>query len=150
MQGALPTAAAAAATLALILAAAKTHGRQVRLEREARGHMHVDFRSVNDAWVEGLWRRDRHWFWPTFGILAVALASASLWLQAWIWVPFTLAWAFASAFMVAGAASLGRFLRDQAGEGAWRRQAIRESVGWWSAVAAAAAGVAVLSWLTLG
>ena len=51
-----------ALSLASFLAAAKTHGRQLRLERELAGYLHVTFGGKNPAWVEGLWQRERMYF----------------------------------------------------------------------------------------
>lgn len=66
---------------ALFLAAAKTHGRQVRLERELEGHDKIDFRRQvqNPEFVEALWKRDRHGYWLTAGIAAILLAAALFW-----------------------------------------------------------------------
>ena len=65
---------AVAATVALILAAAKAHGRQVRLEREQQGHFRVDFRTRNPPAVEAIWRTDRRIFWPVFAVVALLAA----------------------------------------------------------------------------
>jgi hypothetical protein len=56
------------------LAAAKAHGRQLRLERELAGYLHVTFGGKNPAWVEALWQRERIYF---FGVL-VLLVFASV------------------------------------------------------------------------
>ena len=59
----------------LLLLAAKVHGRQIRLERELRGHYEIDFMRENDPWVEALWRKDRRQFRITFPLAAIVLAS---------------------------------------------------------------------------
>ena len=55
------------------LAAAKAHGRQLRLERELAGYLHVTFGGKNPAWVEALWRRERLYF---FSLAALFLLAA--------------------------------------------------------------------------
>src|SRR5690349_19131953 len=120
------------AFLALILLAAKAHGRQIRLEREAKGVFSVDFRAQNPPEVEAIWRRDRRTFWPAAVVVATAgivftvlLALRPLDLVEGIGV--SLALGFAAGFVVAGLASWFRL-----GRSGWA------SVGWWLAVAAAA------------
>ncbi|MEA3137269.1 MAG: hypothetical protein QOJ26_1911 [Thermoplasmata archaeon] len=133
------------ATVALVLAAAKAHGRQIRLEREQQGYFRVDFRSQNPAAVEAIWRTDRRVFWPAFA----ALALAALVLVALLWsilgaqygvaaAAFGLACAFAGAFVVAGLVSWIRMAGRDQGPLPWRRRAMVGSAGWWLAVAAAA------------
>jgi hypothetical protein len=142
----MPLWAAALATVALVLVAAKAHGRQVRLEREQKGVFRVDFRRGNPAAVEAVWRRDRLTFWPAFALLGVAGAAlviagrrpdpaAALALVA--------AWAFAAAFLVAGLASWVRLTARSEGPLPWRRRAQLGSAAWWAGVAAAAALVAL-------
>lgn len=66
-------------SLLLFLAAAKTHGRQIRLERELRGHMDIQFGTgTNPPFVEGLWRRDRIRFWSLFAVLAALFLVLAL------------------------------------------------------------------------
>jgi hypothetical protein len=116
-----------AATFALILSAAKTHGRQIRLERERAGYLTVVFGGDNPPWVETLWRRDRILFWGAFAA-AVSLALAYAFSAARFGLPlpippkggasgmppwgslllFAGAWPFAFAFLAAGFASLLR------------------------------------------
>lgn len=143
---------AAFATVALILLSAKAHGRQIRLEREQQGYFRVDFRTQNPAAVEAIWRTDRRIFWPSFAALAFLwLALAAL---AWLLMDFPtalprlamqLASAFAGAFIVAGLASWVRMSRRGQGPQPWRKRAQAGSVGWWLAVAAAAA-LALWQW----
>jgi hypothetical protein len=132
------------ATAILILSAAKAHGRQIRLEREARGFMRVDFRSRNEPYVEALWRRDRRLFWATFAFLAGFSLVAAAVTADWPLGGFLMAWSFAASFVAAGLASWRRFFADAIGEAVWRRQAVAGSVRWWLLVllAAATAGIA--------
>ena len=144
--GAIPV---TVATVALILAAAKAHGRQLRLERESHGHLQVDFRKDNPPWVEALWRRDRIGFWPAFVVLAAA-SSALLRpdlsrAEGWGPVALAVACSFAAAFTLMGLWSLARFLRSGRGEAEWRRSAEMGSLGWWSLVAALGGAVAALA-----
>jgi hypothetical protein len=134
----LDVALQAAAALALVLAAAKAHGRQLRLEREQAGHA-AGFRGPNDPFVETLWRNDRIGFWT----LALALGAAGvLWSLAagglgsnafWGRLPLTLCWALAGAFFVMGVQSLWR-LADKDAKG-WESHAIGTSFLWWTLVA---------------
>jgi hypothetical protein len=129
----------AIAAAALILAAAKAHGRQLRLERTQAGFPTADFRRPNEPFVEQLWRTDRLGFWTLFVVLAAAslfwslaaggLATAPFWGR----FPLGLAWAFAGAFFVMGVQSLWR-LADRDKEG-WKSHAIGTSFLWWTLVA---------------
>jgi len=58
--------------LATFLAAAKTHGRQLRLERELAGYWSVTFGGQNPPFVETLWRRERPIFWGLAAFLGMA------------------------------------------------------------------------------
>lgn len=132
--------AAAAAAVALVLVSAKTHGRLVRLEREAAGFFEVDFMADNAPEVEALWARDRRTFWRTFAVFAVALLALAWllpWMQpAWFRVGAPLVAAFAASFAVAGAGSQRR-----------RGRPTRADAGWWAAVAAAwAVFLVLLAW----
>ena len=113
--------------VAWTLLAAKAHGRQVRLEREAKGVLAVDFRGENPPEVVAIWRRDRFVFWPTLATLAVLLLAAGLALDDLELLVAALPVAFATSFVVAGLASWARL-----GGGGWA------SFGWWTLVAAAA------------
>ncbi|MFA5945157.1 MAG: hypothetical protein WC876_11905 [Candidatus Thermoplasmatota archaeon] len=139
----MPVLLAALATIALVLAAAKAHGRQVRLEREQQGYFRVDFGAQNPAAVEAIWRADRRLFWLAFAGLGVAglvwvYAANDLALAA-----FVGAWAFAGGFSFAGLASWVRVMRRKQGPAPCRQRAIRGSIGWWLVVLAAAALVAL-------
>ena len=140
----MPLWALALSTVALVLAAAKAHGRQVRLEREQKGVFHVDFRRQNPAAVEAVWRQDRRIFWPTFAGLAVAGGLVAFFTalrptDVLLGLAFAVPWAFAAAFAAAGLASWVRLTRRKEGPLPWRRRAQAGSAGWWAAVAAAAA-----------
>lgn len=142
-----------AATVLLVLAAAKAHGRQVRLEREQQGFFSVDFRRQNPPGVEAIWRNDRHVFWPVLAALALGVMAALAVGWARTDIPpggdelaIYLGWAFAASFVLAGLASWQRILHREGGDGAWRGAALRGSIGWWSVVAAAAALVAASFW----
>jgi len=130
-------------SVATFLVAAKTHGRQVRLERERAGYMQVVFGGSNPEFVEALWKRDRIRFWSTAaGVLvllaALRLAGTSLALArplgggalgtGWLLLFLPLL----AAFLVCGAASLVGFLADKAGEPGFTAAALPGSVGWWS------------------
>ena len=53
--------------------AAKTHGRQIRRERERAGYTHVTFGGDNPPFVTALWRRDRVRLWTTAATTALAM-----------------------------------------------------------------------------
>lgn len=138
---------AAVATVGLVLASAKAHGRQIRLEREQQGFFHVDFRRENPPGVEAIWRTDRRVFWPTFAVGAVfavlwafqAIEAADLGSAG-----FLLVWAFAASFVVAGLLSWSRLsYRARLDMPPPSRRATWGSVAWWLLVAVAAALVAV-------
>ena len=152
------------------LIAAKTHGRQLRLERELAGHWHVTFGRSNGAWIDALWRRERIIFWSAVVALFVcasvfrALASRFGWqlpladgdgraswsgaILLYVLVPFT------GAFIVSGALSLARFTRadhtarigDTARSATWLASASWGSVAWWVATLALVAIVVGLAW----
>ncbi|MGQ0535313.1 MAG: hypothetical protein ACT4PT_04500 [Methanobacteriota archaeon] len=117
---------------ALFLAAAKAHGRQLRVERELHGYLEIDFRGgSNPPWVEALWRRDRIRFWIVFPLLSAILVAAA---RAWWSAPTVavvvaaLVAGSAAAFTALGLASLARFRR----KGDLRTKARRERPGWLS------------------
>ncbi len=137
--------ATAVLTVLLILAAAKAHGRQVRLARERLGITSVDFRADNGPVVEAIWRHDRLRFWVSFAAVAALGAVGSLVEPVSDWPPVGsivawLAWAFAAGFVAAGLTSwLGQLRPEPGDDPAWRRRAVWGSAGWWLLVAAAAA-----------
>lgn len=113
-----------------LLVAAKAHGRQVRLEREAAGYREVVFGGENPAFVEALWRRDRRRFWGTLPFAALALGALAWSARGWpLALVAALLWAPIVSFHVAGLLGFA----SQKGRG---------GVGWWAA-ALGAAGVAV-------
>ena len=128
-----------AAAVALILVAAKAHGRQLRIERTQAGYPTADFRGPSEPFVESLWRTDRIGFWTLFVALAAAglfwsLAVGGLGTASFLGrFPLSLAWAFAGAFFVMGVQSLWRLAdKDEAG---WTSNAIGTSFLWWTLVA---------------
>ena len=129
--------AAAFLGLGSLVAAAKCHGRQVRLRREAEGIMAIDFRADNGPVVEGIWRRDRWAFWLLLAGLA-ALALTAWWaspLPAWWLLPLS-GWAMSMAFLLAG---LGWGLSLGRRTGSWGHALL----GWlgWTGLAGGLAGV---------
>jgi hypothetical protein len=139
-QAVLVVARAAGCALA-ILAGAKAHGRQVRLEREREGVWTVDFRRPNPPAVEAIWRRDRRLFWPTFVVLGAtgattAILRATQPTEGAAWVAYSLAMSFAAAFTVAGLASAARLVarnkQPPPPDPDWWRAGHRGSIMWWS------------------
>ncbi|MDB5105137.1 MAG: hypothetical protein JWP91_2826 [Fibrobacteres bacterium] len=154
-----PAWAILAAHSALTLAAAKSHGRQIRLERERYGYLKADFGARNPAFVEALWRRDRILFWSVFaGAMAMALAFIGMkagsgfgsgtspppafMLDMPPWESYLLlaaVWPFILAFMVSGLASLARLalaspMGNTSGTPSARvsRDPWPASLAWWS------------------
>jgi hypothetical protein len=144
-----------AASLALVLLAAKSHGRQIRLERERAGYWKVVFGARNPPFVEALWRQDRILFWSVFGA-GVAMALIFAWAAArfsrpmplsdvrgsassWVLILVAAVWPFAAAFIVSGLASLARLARSLSAAHApenppadpWLRNAWQGSLAWW-------------------
>lgn len=115
-----------------VLVAAKAHGRQVRLEREAAGYHSVQFGGDNPEFVERLWRRDRVRFWgfvpPAALVLGgVAWAATGGWPLALV---AALLWAPTAGFFFAGLRSFAA----QRGRG---------GVAWWGLGVAAVVGSVV-------
>lgn len=150
MQGAVALTLAVAA----VPMAAKAHGRQVRLRREAEGVHAVDFRGTNPPVVEALWRRDRVGYW------SVAVAAAAGWLAlgvagvyrpdpAWAGWPVAGAATLVLAFLAMGAYWWSELRRVHAmGATATPTPQSREPPGWPWAVGAALM-LAGAFWLTL-
>jgi ABC-type uncharacterized transport system fused permease/ATPase subunit len=141
------------------LVAAKSHGRQVRLERERAGHTQVVFGGENPSFVEALWKRDRIRFWTTAAIafavaLALVVAASSLELPrplgggalgtAWTMLFLPLV----SGFLVCGTASLMGFVASRAVDPRFTTEALPGSVAWWSLVLAALGTTVVLAFRT--
>jgi hypothetical protein len=140
----------AGAIALLLVAGAKAHGRQVRLERERIGVHSVVFGQANDPRVEAIWARDRRGFWGLFAVfVAAAWAATVLGVRvagagALASGGLLLALAFASCFALLGLASLARLFPARASDDAtWRRKALDGSLAWWALVALAAALVAL-------
>ena len=132
--------------VATFFTAAKTHGRQVRLEREAAGFHHVVFGGDNPADVEAIWARDRHLYWAVagaasaVGVVAVLLATfgyvprlvGSGAAAGWAWfldgLLSILGLPMVLAFMIAGATSFARTRRDHP---ALRPPGGTATWGWW-------------------
>lgn len=126
--------------VALLLLAAKTHGRQVRLEREHAGYFDITFGGDNPDFVEALWRRDRRRFWTAaplaavgLGVLAMlapargAFGASRLLLAPLVGGPVV-------AFILCGLASLASLRRASRGRSdAWAHAARRGDLAWWSA-----------------
>lgn len=117
---------ASLAGAAAVLAAAKLHGRQLRLEREAEGIRDVVFGGANPPFVEALWRADRVRFWALAPLLALAFDAALYALRGpdvALLALAALAWAPSVAFAACAAMSLARAgakVRDGlAGTAAW-------------------------------
>lgn len=122
-----------ALSIAAFLAAAKAHGRQLRLERELAGYWQVTFGASNPPFVEALWRRERFLFWGT----VVVVELFSLALRGLAPSPLLhLLLPAVSAFTVTGFLSLGRLVAASRRavnlrEG-WMHGAMWGSVLWWS------------------
>lgn len=120
-------------SLLFFLAAAKAHGRELRLERAAAGFDHVVFGGHNPAFVETLWRAERVRFWVVAPIAAAAILALlkSRGLDTGVATVSAISWGAVIAFAAGGAASLAR--------AGGMREGIAGSLGWWAAVAAAGA-----------
>lgn len=134
---------------AAVLAAAKAHGRQVRLERERAGFDEVDFMADNPPFVEHLWERDRRIYWPAFAVAGLAVGAFRVATRGWaLEVALdSLAAALLAGFFVAGLASVRRFAlaQESARPPEWVRAAWRGSAAWWSL-----AVLLALSWVAFG
>lgn len=128
-----------AASLATFLLAAKAHGRELRLEREAAGILRVVFGGDNPAFVDALWAAERLRFWIATPLLSLTLAVAlviagasrsTIALASLLWAP-------AVVFMVLGVSSLVR-------GGGLARAELCGSLAWWSLVVGGFAVVALL------
>lgn len=152
------------ASVLSFLAAAKAHGRQIRLERELAGYWDVSFGQAAAPWVEALWRRERMLLWSiaiaaaALGLMYVLLARRRRWpvlprasAPAWSWwgaLLVLIVWPAVLAFVACGLASQARFVSAMAGanaRGDWLTPALWGSAGWWALTAALLAGVAWLA-----
>jgi hypothetical protein len=156
--------------VATFLAAAKTHGRQIRLERELVGYWHVTFGAQNPPFVEALWRRERLLFWTIAVIVALATVGFRLLAPRFAWslpiegapsgrsfigvvflhvlAPLTVA------FIATGLLSLARFaFAARAGmlvtgehQQGWSSHAAWGSAGWWFLTFAMATALTIFAW----
>jgi hypothetical protein len=116
----------------LFLAAAKTHGRQIRLERQLAGYWDVSFGGAAPPAVEALWQRERMLLWSigigaaVLGLIYVLLARRLRWPvppratrrgeerpPAWSWwgaLLVAIVWPAVIAFVACGLASQVRFV----------------------------------------
>jgi hypothetical protein len=128
-----------AASLATFILAAKAHGRELRLEREAAGIFRVVFGGENPAFVDALFNAERLRFWIATPMLALVLAVALVIAGASrSTIAFaSLLWAPAVVFIVLGLSSIVR-------AGGFERAGLGGSVGWWALVVGGFALVALL------
>jgi len=115
------------ASFVLFILAAKTHGRELRLEREAAGISHVVFGGQNPPFVEALWKAERVRF-AIAAPLCALIVGVGLWLLGAGLSRIALgALAFgpAAAFLLLGVAS---FVRG----GAMLRGQVTGSLAWWT------------------
>ncbi len=125
------------------LTAAKSHGRQYRLERELAGHWKVSFTSENHPWVERFWFRQRVLYWSIASITAVVLivfrnrlgfSKNGKW-QKLLWGLMTIGLSMIVAFVASGLLSWGRLAlnltRNPAPGSAWLENLHWISFGWW-------------------
>jgi hypothetical protein len=142
-------------SLAAFLTAAKAHGREVRLEREAKGHHEVVFGGTNHPDVEAIWQRDRWVYWPSAALgLVLGVASFTLrgpgvfvaagWLDVALESVFRLVvFPMTFAFFTAGAASILRKLRAEV------RPVPAATYGWWTLATVLVGSVVVVRHLQL-
>jgi hypothetical protein len=128
-----------AASLATFILAAKAHGRELRLERQAAGIMRVVFGGDNPPIVDALWAAERLRFWIATPLLSLTLAVVLIIAGASrSTIAFaSLLWAPSLVFMVLGLSSIAR-------TGGLERAELGASVGWWSLVVGGFALVALL------
>jgi hypothetical protein len=124
-------------SLVVFLIAAKSHGRQIRVERELAGHFSVSFGTKNHPFVEALWQRERVVYWSLaalFALLSVAylvLAPGLGWplpsLGGWA-LPVAALWAMTSAFVLSGLLTFGRLVVAKLAPA----EVLLGSAGWWA------------------
>jgi hypothetical protein len=126
---------------------AKTHGRQVRLERELAGYQEFQFGGSNPPFVEALWKRERIGFWSVTLFLALAWLIFGVRTSAWsVLIPPVL-WAPSLAFAATGIASLVRYFGASRTEmsAEWVSSASWGNAGWWALSAAVLGATAILT-----
>jgi hypothetical protein len=127
-------------SVALFLLAAKAHGRELRIEREAAGFPHVVFGAPdNPPFVEALWHRERIYFWAlTVGLaLLVSVKLIKMDVPTGLTALVVLTWAPSASFLGLGLWSVARRGFTMEGAGG--------SVAWWSLVLAAFTASALLA-----
>lgn len=130
------------ASLALFVLAAKTHGRELRLEREAAGIRSVSFGGQNPPFVEKLWQAERVRSAVLMPLCWVALLAA-LWMMgmgAGRSLLGAAAFGPALAFLLLGVAS---FFRG----GALVRGQVAGSFAWWSLLLLAGGLLGWIGWV---
>jgi hypothetical protein len=156
--------------VATFLAAAKTHGRQVRLERELAGYWHVTFGAQNPPFVETLWRRERLLYWAIVVVVAFGTVGFRLLAPRFAWwlpiegapsgrsfigavflhvlAPLTVAFVATGLLSLARFASAARAGMSVTGEHpqGWLSQAAWGSAGWWFLTIAMAAALSIFAW----
>jgi hypothetical protein len=113
----------------LFLLAAKAHGRELRLERQAAGFPHISFGSPDmPAFVQQMWQRERVAFWTVTVLLAIVVGAKLLASDAARGVSalVVLTWVPAASFAGLGLWSLWRKGLSTDGAGG--------SFAWWSLV----------------
>ncbi|MCI0415429.1 hypothetical protein L0222_21870 [bacterium] len=126
------------------LIAAKSHGRQYRLERELEGHWTVSFTSENHPWVERFWFRHRVLYWSIASWTAIALIALRIRFlfnrsrkSQWILIGlFTIGSSMIVAFVCTGLLSWARLalklsLSHPAPSSQWLENLHLISLGWW-------------------
>ena len=125
------------------LAAAKSHGRQYRLERELEGHWTVSFTSENHPWVERFWFRQRVLYWSIASVCAALIivfrnrfgfSKNGKW-QKILWGLMTIGLSMIAAFVASGLMSWARLAIKLSGNSApgseWLENLHWISLGWW-------------------
>jgi hypothetical protein len=95
-------------SVTLFLVAAKTHGRQLRLEREKAGYLSVVFGGSNPEFVEALWSAERWRFWPLTVALALGAVALTFRQPRLITILAVFSWAPSLSFFVTGLLSARR------------------------------------------
>ena len=130
------------ASLVLFVVAAKTHGRELRLEREAAGITHVVFGGANPPFVEALWKAERVRFAIIAPLCTLLFAGALFFTGVGLSRVALGALAFgpALAFLALGVAS---FLRTSGPV----RGHLGGSLAWWAVVIASGSLLGWLGWV---
>jgi len=114
------------------LLAAKAHGRELRLERQAAGFQHIAFGSPDmPPFVQAMWHRERVSFWTVTVLLAIVVGAKLLASDAarGATALVMLTWVPAASFLGLGLWSLWRKGLSTDGAGG--------SLAWWSLVVGA-------------